>query len=563
MDPSFPRPELDHSKRLASMRKSMEHNVEEIIVNTDVCIFTVPKTLLDTKPNSYIPEQVALGPFHQSRQQVYDMEKYKLAAARKVQERRNAKFQHIVEAVKERTQDVKVRACYDKFLDMDDDDLAWRMAFDMSFLLEFLQVYYIMESGGTGNTDIGPSLSRVFDVSRKKLSHMAILRDVVKLENQIPLFLIKTMMKHDRSFDESPTETLRIMLTGLYHEISPFEYRVKSSVVDINQCDHLLHFLYQMTVPNAHKLGSTVDDTTIPIPNPEEEDGGGSGGAGKEDSFAKSTDVKYASGYVWRVIKKAKGGFVKKILLRPITLGLKLPLKMLSRLPFLKLFTEVFGNMLENPQGETNGDIPSKNRPPVIEEITIPSVTKMAKAGFRFAPVNNTISEIRFDEKTSTLHLPVIHLGVNTEVYLRNLVAYEACVASGPLVMARYTELMNGIIDTKEDAKILMDSKIVYNHLKSEKEVADLWNGMSKCVKMTKVPFMDKVVEEVNKRYDRTWRVKLGKFMNKYVFASWKFLTLLAAVLLLLLSTVQAVCSVYSCARVIRQLPELNDQPLE
>ncbi|KAK9923035.1 hypothetical protein M0R45_031470 [Rubus argutus] len=47
----------------------------------------------------------------------------------------------------------------------------------------------------------------------------------------------------------------------------------------------------------------------------------------------------------------------------------------------------------------------------------------------------------------------------NTEVVLRNLVAYEASTVSGPLVLARYTELMNGIIDTKEDVKLLREKR--------------------------------------------------------------------------------------------------------
>ncbi|KAI3667162.1 hypothetical protein L6452_42211 [Arctium lappa] len=380
--------------------------------------------------------------------------------------------------------------------------------------------------------DIGSRLSSVLDVSRKKLSHMAILRDVVRLENQIPLFLIKTMMEHDRISDEPATDTLRIMLMGLYHELSPFQYQHQSPCVDINDCDHLLDFLYHMTVPNAKELGISTDvhETTIDV------------------------------------IKTANFGFLRLVknitFSRPIKLVMKLSWKIISSLPILKLFKEPIDHMLANLQGETNEkekEGTDKSNPPLIEEITIPSVTEMVKAEIFFSLVNGSISEIRFNKKTSTLYLPVVHLDVNTEVYLRNLVAYEACVASGPLIMVRYTELMNGIIDTAEDAKYLMDCRILYNRLKSEKEVADLWNGMSKCVKMTKVPFMDKAIEEVNKRYEQTWRVKIGKFMSKFVFGSWKFLTLLAAMFLLFLSTVQTFCSVYSCARVFRQLPELDE----
>ncbi|GJW83672.1 putative UPF0481 protein [Tanacetum coccineum] len=82
---------------------------------------------------------------------------------------------------------------------------------------------------------------------------------------------------------------------------------------------------------------------------------------------------------------------------------------------------------------------------PTIEEIAIPSVTEMAQAGILFSPVNGGIFDISFNNITSTLYLPVVDLDVNTEVYLRNLVAYEACIAAGPLVVARYTELVNGV----------------------------------------------------------------------------------------------------------------------
>ncbi|PWA38091.1 hypothetical protein CTI12_AA584450 [Artemisia annua] len=128
--------------------------------------------------------------------------------------------------------------------------------------------------------------------------------------------------------------------------------------------------------------------------------------------------------------------------------------------------------------GDKSKDDGDDSKAPVIEEITFPSVMETAKAWIIFSPVNGGISEIGFNNKTSTLSLPVINLGVNTEVYLRNLVAYEACVAAGPVVVARYTELMNGIIDTEEDAKFLRERGIVLNRLKSDKEVADLWNRM-------------------------------------------------------------------------------------
>jgi hypothetical protein len=106
---------------------------------------------------------------------------------------------------------------------------------------------------------------------------------------------------------------------------------------------------------------------------------------------------------------------------------------------------------------------------------------------------------------------------------------------------------MNGIIDTEEDARILREKGVILNHLKSDQEVANLWNGMSKSIKLTRVPFLDKVIEDVNKHYNGNVSIKVWKFMKVYVFASWQFLTFLAVIFLLFLMSLQVFCSFYRC----------------
>lgn len=122
-------------------------------------------------------------------------------------------------------------------------------------------------------------------------------------------------------------------------------------------------------------------------------------------------------------------------------------------------------------------------------------------------------------------------------------------MTSGPLVFTRYTELMNGIIDTKEDVRLLRKNSIIDNRMKSDKEVADVWNGMSRSLRLTKVPFLDKVIRDVNRYRDSRRKVRVQKFLKKYVFGSWPILTLLAAILLIVLNGLQTICSVYRCSR--------------
>nr|GEU94934.1 putative UPF0481 protein At3g02645 [Tanacetum cinerariifolium] len=570
---SFSKMNIDEDEWVANMRKSVVEYEEESEENP-VCIFTVPQVLLATDPESYIPQEVALGPFHHWRPEIYDMQRYKLAAARRTQKSMNVSFERIVEIMK-KNDETRIRACYHKSIDMSGDALIWMMAVDMAFLLEFLQVYSLKEEGRTLKK-VTSTIAHIVDVTGKKLSHMAVLRDVVMLENQIPMFLIHTMLKHqikntkheDKSADEtlknkSADETLKSMLMGLYIELTPFQEKVLPDV-DINDCDHLLDFLYHMTVPNNKELG--IMEAEIDIEEEEEEEETTEiKEEDEEGMYAKDSEVRSFLDHIWKIISKSNARLVnllKKIIFgKPMKLVMKLPWKIISNLPLLKMMKEPMERMLEKFQGE--GEEKSEEeggepKAPTIEEITIPSVTDMAQAGILISPVNGGILDISFDNITSTLYLPVVDLDVNTEVYLRNLVAYEACVAAGPLVVARYTELMNGIVDTEEDAKFLRERGIVLNHLKSDKEVADLWNGMSKSVKLTKVPKMDKVIEDVNKRYAQTWRVKIANFMNTYVFGSWKFLTVLVAIVMLLLTALQSFCSVYSCARLFHELPDFQ-----
>lgn len=66
----------------------------------------------------------------------------------------------------------RIRRCYHKYLDFNNETLACMMVIDAAFLLEFIQ------------TPIG-----------RKSAHEAILRDLVMLENQIPMFLLTKLLE--------------------------------------------------------------------------------------------------------------------------------------------------------------------------------------------------------------------------------------------------------------------------------------------------------------------------------------------------------------------------------
>ncbi|WCJ40442.1 hypothetical protein M5689_021358 [Euphorbia peplus] len=546
--PSIPNvgPNFDQHQWILHIRRSIEDELEnetEILVS----IFKVPKVLMTTDPDSYTPQLIALGPYHYWRPELFEMERYKLAAARRIQKQlgHDLKFQQVVDQLSKH--DHQIRGNYHKFLDISHETFAWMMALDASFLLDFLQIYAIKE--GMRLTRIASQMSHhLVDYAGRKSTHNAILKDMVMLENQIPLFVLRTVLEFQFENLDSSDEMLEAMVLGFCKEISPLKMmKLEKRKVRVSGAAHLLDYLYHSMVPK------------IEVPQPEitEAEERGSRRVDEDSVAGNSSYIKDLFSELWKIISKLhKGPFklLQKLLKsRGLKVILKLPWKILSKLPGFSLLAQPVNLLLasEDDKEETKpeNDASNPDKPPLVEEIAIPCVSELHKSGVRFLPTSGNIKSVSFDPKTVTFHLPVVSLDGNTEVLLRNLVAYEASSASGPLVFTRYTELMNGIIDTDEDVKLLREKGIVLNRLKSDKEVAEVWNGMNKSIRLTKVPFLDKVIEDVNKHYNGRWKVKVVNFMKKYVFGSWQFLTLLAAIMLLILMTLQAFCSVYDCAR--------------
>ena len=60
----------------------------------------------------------------------------------------------------------------------------------------------------------------------------------------------------------------------------------------------------------------------------------------------------------------------------------------------------------------------------VEDIIAFPRVTQLHKIGAKFRPSKGGLGSINFDKSFGTFYLPIIHLDDNSEVVLRNLVAF-------------------------------------------------------------------------------------------------------------------------------------------
>lgn len=544
---------IDENGWVIQIKESLDILQQDKEEEEEFCmsIFNVPKELLAQMPEAYTPQSVSIGPYHHWRSELYDMERYKLASARRFQKRINGrKFEPVV--VEEfKKYDWQIRSCYHKFIDYKEETLAWIMALDATFLLECLQ-FYVRHADKSSDVDV-KQLGRVLHPTGTGSTHNSVFRDLMMLENQLPLFLLQNLLELQLGSKAKAEERLSSLLRLVCQELSPFSFKLpENSNLHINERGHVLEVLYYAVVPVSSSQ----------IPNSTEE------GNDAPDTEDMSTVTK-AFSLLWKTLSSIKVGpfrflteLPRRVLNgRPLRFLMKLPLRLLSiigNLPVLSALKKPLALFVdkddikseEEGDGEGKGDESSvKIIPPTREELAIPSVADLYSAGVKFVPTDGDLTTIQFDEKTATLYLPKVKLDTNTEVILRNLVALEASAAPVALVFTRYIDFMNGMIDSEEDVRLLTQSGVISNHLQSDGEVASLWNSMGKSVRLTKVAYLDKVIKDINTHYNRKWNVVVVEFVNERIFGSWKFLSLVAAAILLAVTCLQAFCSVYNCKK--------------
>ncbi|KAF5945916.1 hypothetical protein HYC85_016144 [Camellia sinensis] len=519
---------------ISQVSKILQNHETMVEIDLPVSIFRVPTNISVFKPQAYTPQLIGLGPYHHFHPELYEMERYKLASASRLKKQiKSLEFKRLVDMIIELEH--KVRACYHKYLDIEAETLAWIMAIDGLFLLEFLHSFYInMKENMSSSTS---TTAHLMDSAGRKLVHNGILGDIMMLENQIPIFLLSKILSIQCSLPDVEDNLLPSMLVGFCEALSPLKL-IKEDLPSsqVSEHVHLLDLLYHMTVPKIEGPHDPPSNNTY----------GNMGSSSFGTSSSPRLDSS-KSGQVfdklWNLLTNLNVGLISKIT-KPVQNILGVSSNIVSNLPGMSILVPRKKEDMKPEEGEDSSD---DKKTPIVEEIMIPSVSMLCSVGLQFCPSTGGIGTIKFDNKTMKFYLPVITLNVNSEVVMRNLVAYEASTTCESLVFARYTELMNGIIDTDEDAKLLREKKIIVNSLKSDADVAELFNGMSKAVRLTKVPYMDKAIEDVNIYFDNALKIRMYRRMKNFVFGSWQILTIIAVILFMFLMAIQSFCSVYSC----------------
>ena len=172
--------------------------------------------------------------------------------------------------------------------------------------------------------------------------------------------------------------------------------------------------------------------------------------------------------------------------------------------------------------------------------------SELIKAGIRFKAHEGNTSVIKYHKSKSRLDLPRLVVYDGTEDVLRNILAHEQTSKDsdekGGTMVCGYAMIMDSLIDTQEDIAILTRAKVLENHLGSDERLVQMWNEM--CINIWEGSYPDEfksMIKDIMEHCRIHWRVLYVEFCAKFCSRPWLWMSVFAAMILLILSLLQTI----------------------
>ncbi|CAN6372270.1 unnamed protein product [Urochloa humidicola] len=173
----------------------------------------------------------------------------------------------------------------------------------------------------------------------------------------------------------------------------------------------------------------------------------------------------------------------------------------------------------------------------------MPSAVDLSEAGIHFQrSKTDDADDINF--KNGVLSMPQIVVRDSTEKEFLNLMAFERLHGSAGSRAIAFMTFMDNIIDSERDVALLKSKGIITNLLSSDKEAAKLFNTLGKGALLPPYSHLYKVRRMVNAHCSKRRNKWRASFVKTYLSNPWVFISLVAAVILLVATLMQTVYTV-------------------
>uniref|UniRef100_K3ZIP6 Uncharacterized protein n=1 Tax=Setaria italica TaxID=4555 RepID=K3ZIP6_SETIT len=236
----------------------------------------------------------------------------------------------------------------------------------------------------------------------------------------------------------------------------------------------------------------------------------------------------------------------------------QLPLIVLQRLLAVQLGTtplglhpfEILHRTLCGPRAH-HEDRPDSDSSVYVDPICMPSAVELSEAGIHFKKCTHFINDIDF--KNGVLSMPVIEAYGDTEKLYLNLLAFEQVHPDIGYQVLSYVAFVVNLIKSERDVALLRSKELIKNFWGSDdKELAEMLNTVGKASLMHPSTKLIVVQKNVNTHCAKHWNAHYAKHLNKwganfvhsYMSNPWVFISLVAAVILLMATLLQTVYTV-------------------
>ncbi|KAG7995597.1 hypothetical protein I3843_01G118100 [Carya illinoinensis] len=498
------------------------------IDHPEYCIFQVHHSLREVNKKAYEPDVLAIGPYHHGKDGLAFMEKHKLRLLHVMLKRKHDNsVERYFKAMRDNEQ--RARDCYaDQFPQISSDGFVEMMLLDGCFIVElFRLVRDLIFQGFDPNfqsDELHPNhraygLDLVFQTVWML---PAIMRDLLLLENQVPFFILNILFEmsegcnqryddatRERTFmDESEGKHSRLLdcAVSFFYLFTcgvPFKLNFNASrYVSTDNIKHLLGLIHEVIGPSLEE--------------------------GKPFSFATDLqEVGFEFNYA-RNLNEVVPNENEDWMSIPYATELKRVgvMEFKEAVKFRNIIFDWYKTM---------------------DNKSIPTATELRGAGVKFKVAEaGKFFDIKFNK--GQMEIPPLVVEDNTETLLRNLIAYEQYSQNiHTRYVTEYLNIMDFLINTPKDVELLRRAGIIENLLGDDEVVSNMFNKLGDNVNLNGLDFCyADIFAKVNKHCAKRRNVWMAKLRRDYFNSPWAWLSVLAAILLLLLAFTQTIFSILS-----------------
>lgn len=180
---------------------------------------------------------------------------------------------------------------------------------------------------------------------------------------------------------------------------------------------------------------------------------------------------------------------------------------------------------------------------PIWEHTTCATDLQNAGVSFKRKETCDGMLDITFSDET--LEIPPFYFGKSWAILFLNMIALEQCRPDYQDKITSYAILMDNLINSGDDVKLLREKKIIHGSQEEDVKIAEIVNNLSKEAIYENF-YYDRLCSRLNayrKKKGKRWR---AAFYRNYIHTPWAGVSLIGALILLVLAFIQTVFTILS-----------------